>query len=179
MQSNRKTPPNGKVQPRACRAEITAKLKSTPQGQALIELLAMHPSRKELADAMGASLSYISLCVRTGQISKSGAILADVAGLMKKEKLRPDISAADWLIKPVGLPIGGKHEMNKDQQVLLRDLAAHFGSVKAFCWAAKVQIRSFHGWKTRNRISSHGLVKLYSMEGLSRDLQQRIKALWK
>lgn len=158
--------------------ETTAKrLGKTAQGRALLELLNLKPSRQALADTIGASVSYINRCVINGQVSKSGAILFDAAGLMKKEKLRPDLTAEDWAANPTGLPIGCKCPNTGDAQILLRDLAAHFRSVKKLCEAAGIQIRSFHGWKSRNQISAQGIIKLNNLTGLSRELRARVKEL--
>lgn len=173
MQSKRKAT----TARRTSSVDAAAKLNATPQGRALAELLGRFPSRAALAEAIGSSVSYISLCVRNGQISKSGAMLVDAAGIMTKENLRPDLCANDWEVKPAGLPIGAKIDLTGDQQYLLRDLAAHFGSVKSFCQAAKIEVRRFHAWKTRNKISSHGVLKLMAMNGLTTELRSRIKGI--
>jgi len=158
--------------------ETTAqRLNKTAQGRALLELLAVKPSRQALADTIGASLSYINRCVINGQVSKSGAILFDKAGVMAKEKLRPDLNTEDWAANPTGLPIGCKCPNTGDHQILLRDLAIHFGSVRKLCEAAGVQIRAFHKWKSRNQISAQGIIKLSNLTGLSRELRARVKEL--
>lgn len=160
--------------------ETTAqRLGKTEQGRALLELLAAKPSRQALAETIGASTSYINKCVRDGQVSKSGAILFDAAGIAKKELLRPDLSVDDWAAKSQGLAIGKKPEGSGNHQELLRDLAIHFGSVKAFCKAINVGTSQFHLWKTRNQISTLGILRLLALKGLTNDLRSRIKELQK
>lgn len=158
--------------------ETTAqRLGKTEQGRALLELLALKPSRKELADTIGASVHYINKCVRDGQVSKSGALLFDKLGIMAKEKLRPDLSADDWAANPAGLPIGCKCPDTGEHQILLRDLAIHFGSIRKFCEAAGIKSGRFHKWRTLNQISVMGALKLGKMTGLSRELRARVKKL--
>lgn len=158
--------------------ETTAqRLGKTEQGRALLWLLTAYPSRKALADTIGASVHYINKCVRDGQVSKSGALLLDKAGVMAKEALRPDLSADDWAANPTGLPIGRKCPDTGEHQILLRDLAIHFGSVKKFCEASGVKIRQFHAWRTKDKISLMGILKLVKMTGLSRELRARVRKL--
>lgn len=152
-----------------------ARLRKTQQGKALLELLDAFPTKRALAAELGSSAEYISRCIREGAISKSGAILADQRGLAAKEWLRPDV--ADWSSVPPGLPIGVKPSRDGVAQVLLRDLAAHHGSVKAFCKAAGVTVATFHDWLSRGRISASGMLKLVALKGLSRELRARIKAV--
>ena len=154
--------------------EQRARLSKTPQGKALLELLDAFPTKRALAAELGSSAEYISRCIREGAISKSGAILADQRGLATKEWLRPDVS--DWSSIPPGLPIGVKPSRDGVAQVLLCDLAKHFGSVKAFCKAAGVTVATFHDWNTRNRVSASGMLKLVALKGLNRELRARIKA---
>jgi hypothetical protein len=151
-----------------------ARLNKTPQGKALLELLDALPTKRALAAELGSSAEYISRCIREGALSKSGAILAEQRGLATKEWLRPDVS--DWSSIPPGLPIGVKPSRDGVAQVLLRDLAIHHGSVKAFCKAAGVTVATFHDWNTRNRVSASGMLKLVALKGLSRELRARIKA---
>jgi len=151
-----------------------ARLNKTPQGKALLELLDAFPTKRALAAELGSSAEYVSRCIREGALSKSGAILADKRGLATKEWLRPDVS--DWSSIPPGLPIGVKPSRDGVAQVLLCDLAKHFGSVKAFCKAAGVTVATFHDWNTRNRVSASGMLKLVALKGLNRELRARIKA---
>ena len=151
-----------------------ARLNKTPQGKALLELLDAFPTKRALAAELGSSAEYVSRCIREGALSKSGAILADQRGLATKEWLRPDVS--DWSSIPPGLPIGVKPSRDGVAQVLLRDLAIHHGSVKAFCKAAGVTVATFHDWNTRNRVSASGMLKLVALKGLNRELRARIKA---
>lgn len=155
--------------------EQRARLRKTQQGKALLDLLDAFPTKRALAAELGSSDEYISRCIREGAISKSGAILADQRGLATKEWLRPDVS--DWSSVPPGLPIGVKPSRDGVAQVLLRDLAAHHGSVKAFCKAAGVTVATFHDWLSRGRISSSGMLKLVALKGLSRELRARVKAV--
>lgn len=155
-------------------SHTSARLLGTEQGRALLALLDAYPSQRALAKALGSSVEYISRCVKQGQISKSGALLADEKGIMAKEFLRPDVT--DWDSVPPGLPVGVKPSRDGEAQVLLRDLAIHFGSVKAFCQAAGIKVRNFHDWLSRNNISSQGMLKLVALKGLSRELRARIKA---
>ena len=145
----------------------------SPQWHALQQLLKAYPTRRALAQELGSSVEYISRCIRVGQISRSGALLADAKGLMAKEALRPDVQ--DWSAVPPGLLIGAKPSRDGAAQVLLRDLAIHHGSVKAFCKAAGVTVATFHDWLSRGRISASGMLKLVSLKGLSRELRARIK----
>ena len=154
--------------------EQRARLNKTPQGKALLELIDAFPIKRALAAELGSSAEYISRCIRKGALSKSGAILADERGLATKEWLRPDVT--DWSSIPPGLPIGVKPSRDGVAQVLLCDLAKHFGSVKAFCKAAGVTVATFHDWNTRNRVSASGMLKLVALKGLSRELRARIKA---
>lgn len=154
--------------------EQRARLNKTPQGKALLELLDAFPTKRALAAELGSSAEYISRCIREGALSKSGAILADQRGLATKEWLRPDVT--DWSSIPPGLPIGVKPSRDGVAQVLLCDLAKHFGSVKAFCKAAGVTVATFHDWNTRNRVSASGMLKLVALKGLNRELRARIKA---
>ena len=154
--------------------EQRARLSKTPQGKALLELIDEFPTKRALAAELGSSAEYISRCIREGALSKSGAILADQRGLATKEWLRPDVS--DWSSIPPGLPIGVKPSRDGVAQVLLCDLAKHFGSVKAFCKSAGVTVATFHDWNTRNRISASGMLKLVALKGLNRELRARIKA---
>jgi hypothetical protein len=155
-------------------SHTSARLLGTEQGRALLALLDAYPTRRALAEALGSSVEYISRCIKVGQISRSGALLADKKGLMAKEVLRPDVN--DWDAVPPGLLIGAKPSRDGVAQVLLKDLAAHHGSVKAFCKAAGVTVATFHDWLSRGRISAHGMLKLVALKGLSRELRARVKA---
>ena len=154
-------------------SQQSARLLSTENGRALLALIDKYQSKAELAEALGSSREYISRCLHKGEISRSGALLADAKGLMAKEALRPDVQ--DWSAVPPGLLIGAKPSRDGVAQVLLRDLAIHHGSVKAFCKAAGVTVATFHDWLSRGRISAHGMLKLVAMHGLSRELRARIK----
>lgn len=151
------------------------RLSKTPQGKALLALIAMYPTKRALADDLGSSVEYISRCLLKGEISRSGALLADIKGIMPKETLRPDVS--DWASTPPGLLIGAKPSRDGEAQILLRDLAIHFGSVKAFCKAADLKVATYHDYLTRNKISAQGMLKLVGMKGLSRELRARVKAM--
>lgn len=157
---------------RETQLEQRARLSKTPQGMALLDLIALYPTKKDLAQAIGAAGSYIWRCAMNGQISVAGALAVDKLGIMTKEQLRPDVS--DWGTKRPGLPIGGKAKRDGTHQVLLRDLAIHFGSVKSFCRAAGISIRNFHDWLTRGKISKAGMLKLVGMDGLSSELRARV-----
>ena len=137
-------------------------------------LIALYPTKRALADALGSSVEYISRCLLKGEISRSGALLADSKGVMAKETLRPDVG--DWISSRPGLAIGSKPSRDGEAQILLRDLASHFGSVKAFCKAADVKVATFHDYLTRNKISAQGMLKLLGMKGVSRELRARVKA---
>lgn len=154
-------------------SQQSARLLSTENGRALLALIDRYPSKAELAEALGSSREYISRCLHKGEISRSGALLADKKGIMSKRELRPDV--ADWDSVPPGLLIGAKPSRDGAAQVLLKDLAAHHGSVKAFCKAAGVTVATFHDWLSRGRISASGMLKLVAMRGLSRELRARIK----
>lgn len=155
-------------------SQQSARLLSTENGRALLALIDKYPSKADLADALGSSREYISRCLHKGEISRSGALLADKKGLARKEDLRPDVT--DWDAVPPGLLIGAKPSRDGVAQVLLKDLAIHHGSVKAFCKAAGVTVATFHDWLSRGRISASGMLKLVAMRGLSRELRARIKA---
>ena len=154
-------------------SQQSARLLSTENGRALLALIDKYPSKAELAEALGSSREYISRCLHKGEISRSGALLADAKGLMAKEALRPDVQ--DWSAVPPGLLIGARPSRDGVAQVLLRDLATHHGSVKAFCKAAGVTVATFHDWLSRGRISASGMLKLVALKGLSRELRARIK----
>lgn len=153
----------------------TERLLSTANGKALLTLIAKYPSKKELATALGSSVEYISRCLKNGQISRSGALLADKKSIMPKEVLRPDVT--DWESVPPGLLIGAIPSRDGEHQILLRDLAIHFGSVKALCKVAGFDVATFHNYNNRNRISAQGMLKLVALKGLSRELRSRIKAV--
>ena len=155
-------------------SQQSARLLSTENGRALLALIDKYPSKAELAEALGSSREYISRCLHKGEISRSGALLADTKGIMAKEALRPDVQ--DWSAVPPGLLIGAKPSRDGAAQVLLRDLAIHHGSVKAFCQAAGVTVATFHDWNTRGRISAQGMLKLIALSGLNRNLRARIKS---
>lgn len=152
-----------------------ARLSKTPQGKALLELIAMYPTKRELAQAIGSAESYIWRCTMKGQISVAGALAADNLCIMKKEHLRPDVT--DWNAPQPGLPIGGKAKRDGSHQVLLRDLAAHFGSVKSFCRASGVSISNFHDWMTRGKISKSGIEKILLADWKGSKLRARVKAM--
>lgn len=156
-------------------SQQSARLLSTENGRALLALIDKYPSKAELAEALGSSREYISRCLHKGEISRSGALLADAKGLMAKETMRPDVQ--DWSAVPPGLLIGAKPSRDGVAQVLLRDLAAHFGSVRKFCKASGVSIQNFHDWLSRDAISSQGMLKLAAMKGLSRELRAKVKAM--
>lgn len=154
-------------------SQQSARLLSTENGRALLALIDKYPSKAELAEALGSSREYISRCLHKGEISRSGALLADSKGLMAKEALRPDVQ--DWSAVSPGLLIGAKPSRDGVAQVLLRDLATHHGSVKAFCKAAGVTVATFHDWNTRNRVSAHGMVKLLCLEELPSPIRELIE----
>lgn len=156
-------------------AQQRERLLSTENGRALLALIDHYPSKKELATALGSSVEYISRCLKNGQISRSGALLADKKAIMPKELLRPDVT--DWESVPPGLLIGAIPSRDGEHQSLLRDLAIHFGSVKALCKAAGFDVATFHHYNNRNRISVQGMLKLVALKGLSRELRSRIKAV--
>lgn len=153
----------------------TERLLSTANGKALLVLIGRYQTKKDLAEALGSSVEYISRCLKNGQISRSGALLADKKAIMAKEVLRPDVT--DWESVPPGLLIGAIPSRDGEHQILLRDLAIHFGSVKALCKAAGFDVATFHNYNNRNRISAQGMLKLVALKGLSRELRARIKAV--
>ena len=150
------------------------RLLSTDNGKALLVLIGRYQTKKDLAEALGSSVEYISRCLKNGQISRSGALLADKKSIMPKEALRPDVT--DWESVPPGLMIGAIPSRNGGHQILLRDLAIHFGSVKALCKAAGFDVATFHNYNNRNMISAQGMLKLVALKGLSRELRAQIKA---
>jgi hypothetical protein len=155
--------------------EQRARVEKTPQGRALLELIGRYPTKKDFASALGSSVEYISRCLLKGEISRSGALLADKKGLIPKEALRPDVT--DWESVPPGLLIGAIPSRNGEHQILLRDLAIHFGSVKALCKAAGFDVATFHNYNNRNMISAQGKLKLLAIKGLSADISARVTAL--
>lgn len=157
---------------RETQLEQRARLSKTPQGRSLLDLIALYPTKKDLTQSIGAAESYIWRCAMNGQISIAGALAVDKLGVMTKEQLRPDVT--DWDTNRPGLPIGGKAKRDGTHQVLLRDLAIHFGSVKSFCRAAGISIRNFHDWLARGKISKAGMLKLVGMDGLSSELRERV-----
>jgi len=153
--------------------EQRARLSKTPQGKALLELLAKYPTKRALAKAIGSSDEYVTRCSRMGKISMAGAILINKLGVMKKEQLRPDVD--DWSVGQPGLPIGTKAARSGAHQALLRDLAISFGSVKSFCRAAGFSIRNYHDWLSRDKISNQGLTKILCISELSDSLRYRVE----
>lgn len=153
--------------------EQRARLGKTPEGKALLELLSMYPTKHALAKDIGSSDEFVTRCARKGRISIAGALLVDRLGIMKRERLRPDVS--DWSVGQPGLPIGGKASRHGVHQALLRDLAISKGSVKSLCHAAGFSIRNFHDWLSRGRVSSQGLTKILAMDGLSSALRYRVE----
>lgn len=152
-----------------------ARLRKTAEGLAFLALIDQFPTKRALAAALGSSVRFINRCITNGQISKSGAQVADEKGFMAKEVLRPDVT--DWESIPPGLKVGEDPVRDGDYQVLLRDLAIHFKSVRNFCQVSGCSVRSFHDWNTRNRIPSATMLKLVAMTGLNRELRAQIKAL--
>jgi len=151
------------------------RLLSTANGKALLVLIGRYQTKKDLAEALGSSVEYISRCLKNGQISRSGALLADKKAILPKEVLRPDVT--DWESVPPGLLIGAIPSRNGEHQILLRDLAIHFGSVKALCKAAGFDVATFHNYNNRNMISAQGKLRLLAIKGLSTELSARVTAL--
>lgn len=157
-------------------AERNQRLGKTKQGKALLALIRAQGGEAATADRLGVSRPTLSAWSRAGRISKSGAIAAHQLGLMKKERLRPDIKAAEWDAKPPGRPIGAEVLRDGHDQQILIALASHFGSVRKLCETAGVKVADFHGWNSRNRIAAWVIPRLCKLD-IPDDLRAKLMAI--
>jgi DNA-binding transcriptional regulator YdaS (Cro superfamily) len=129
-----------------------ARLKETPEGCALLELIEQHGNPMRLSQALGIDAQPIRQWIYNGRASKTGARLIENTLGVPKEKVRPDIPVDDWVKKepepkPVRVPVA----RNEDAKLLVA-LAEKYGSVRALCELAFCTPGDYHTWKTRGRI---------------------------
>jgi hypothetical protein len=156
-------------------SEQRERLNATSEGRALLALIDQFPTKMALAEALGTSPEYVSRCVAQGKISKSGAMAADARGFMAKEVLRPDVK--DWDATARGPMIGGNPDRTKPVHAILREMSAHFGSVKKFCQVFGITPARFHDWNSSAKIPPSGLLKMVAMRKLPSGIRKKIAAL--
>lgn len=164
------------MQTREKLAARNERLSKTKQGEALLKLIRQYGSHVALAEALGIDKSTVGLWVFRGQISRSGAELIEDRLNISRSKTRPDLNAADWDRGAPGLRIGEQAEHDGADQLLLRDLAIHFGSVAALCKKLDVTTGTFHNWKSRNRIATKAVNAMLKLR-LPADLRARLEAI--
>jgi hypothetical protein len=140
-------------------AERAKRLNSTAQGRALFNLLHNY-TRAELAEKLGVKKGLVARWVLVGHVSKEGARLIQEKIGTPKEVMRPDLKMMGWKVE--------ESVHDGDEQVLLADLAIHYGSVKAFCEQAGIRIGLFHNWRSRGRIASRSLPRLTAPDPYAR-----------
>lgn len=155
--------------------ERDQRLNQTAQGAALQKLARMFGSYAEMAEHLGVARATITLWLSKERISRGGAVRAESLGLMSREKLRPDVR--DWAAGTPGRHIGESPNRDGADQLLLRDLVEHCGSVRILCKKAGITSADFHRWNSRNRISGRGVAKLSRIRGLPAHLRARIDAV--
>ncbi|WP_288080658.1 hypothetical protein [Pseudomonas sp.] len=151
------------------------RLSKTKQGQALLELIRQHGT-SGLAAILGADSSAIGLWVYRGQVSRRGAELIEEKLGISKAKMRPDLKADDWECPGPGPQIGQRTKHDGADQILLIDLAAHFGSVALLCEKLGVSVGTYHNWKSRNRIATKAVNAMLRFR-LPADLRARLEAI--
>ena len=160
----------------ATREQIKARnerLAKTPAGRALFDLLSKYDANIELASALGVGKTLVEAWVAKGRVSSHGAILIEQKLGVPRATMRPDID--NWDVRH-GKPIGAKAVHDNDDQKLLADLAAHFGSVKSFCHAIGITVVLFHNWKSRGRIPGATIKRLMRMD-LPADILDRLREI--
>lgn len=149
------------------------RLKKTAEGRALLGLLEECGGNTGLADTLLISPSVVSSWVRTGHVSKRGAELIQAQLGINREALRPDVK--DWSCLP-GRDFNAKADHSQPDQLLLRDLAANAGSVRALCESIGAKVGHFHNWKSRNQIPASAVRKLLELE-LPGKLRKRLERI--
>lgn len=133
-------------------------------GCALLGFLARHETHAETARELGLAPTVIAQWLVRGRISPTGARLAEERLGIKKETLRPDITAEGWSRGVPGRMPGAKVSRDNHDQQTLAELAKHFGSVRQFCAVADITIGQFHNWLSRGRIAAWIIPRLCNLD---------------
>lgn len=144
--------------------ERAKRLNSCPAGRALVKFLARHSSHAQTARELGLGTSVIAQWMLRGRISRTGARLAEEKLGIKKETLRPDITADGWSLGTPGRTPGAEVVRDSYDQETLAQLVKHYGSVREFCATAGVKIGQFHNWLSRGKIAAQAIPKLAELD---------------
>lgn len=147
-----------------------ARLGADSSGRALLAFLDRHDSHAQTARELGLAPTVIAQWLIRGKISRNGARLAEERLGIKKETLRPDLTADQWSLGTPGRAPGAEVSRDNHDQQTLTELVKHFGSVRQFCSAAGITIGQFHNWLSRGRIAAWAIPRLCNL-----DVPQEIK----
>lgn len=128
------------------------RLRATPEGAALLDLIAEKGSPSKLAAAVGVNQQSVRQWLLRGRISQRGALLVSERLGYDKEALRPDLAVCDWNKQPPGRDHGCQAEAKTSDARLLVELADQFGTVQSLCESAMCTTGDYHTWKSRGRI---------------------------
>lgn len=139
-------------------------LQQDDRGRALASVIAEFGSNAELARATGFRPAAVGMWIQRGYMSRRAAYtLAEATG-REKEEFRPDLTAEEWAREFAG-PVPGEPPLVTTQDAkLLVSLAKQFGSVKALCEAAFINVSDYHTYKSRGRIPAIKLPTLLSLK---------------
>lgn len=144
--------------------ERNERLNADPAGAALLGLLARHDLHATTAKELGLSSKVIAQWLSRGKISRNGARIAEERIGIKKESLRPDLTADDWNQGTPGRAPGAEVRRDNHDQQTLTELVRFYGSVREFCACAGITIGQFHNWLSRGRIAAWAIPRLCDLD---------------
>lgn len=151
------------------------RLLACPSGRALLTFLARHDSHAQTARELGLAPTVIAQWLIRGKISRTGARLAEDRLGIRKESLRPDITADGWSLGTPGRMPGAEVSRDGHDQQTLGELVKHFGSVREFCVCAGITVGQFHNWLSRGRIAAWIIPRLCNLD-VPADIKARLLA---
>lgn len=144
--------------------ERNERLQADPSGAALLWFLAAYDSHAQLARKLGLAPTVVAQWLIRGKISRNGARLAEERLGIKKETLRPDLTADQWSLGTPGRAPGAEVSRDNHDQQTLTELVKFYGSVRLFSTAAGVTIGQFHNWLSRGRIAAWAIPRLCNLD---------------
>lgn len=149
--------------PKKLSSKTSTRLDETPEGKALLAVVARYGSPQAMAKSLDIDPQHIRQWLYRGRMSKHGALKIAETELHTKEELRPDLSEGDWGKLPVGAAPHKQPVATTEDAKLLVRLAEQHGSVKDLCAKAFCTVSDYHTWKSRGRIPA---IKLPTFLGL-------------
>lgn len=142
--------------------QAASRLRATPEGAALLELIHQYDNQRIMAEDLGLNKQLITNWKTKGRISRDGALFVSQKTGIPREKLRPDIT--DWNQQESGRKVGKHPDRSGKDQVIIEQLCQHFGGIDAFAEKLSVNRRLIHTWSNRGVIPNNRIVAILRMD---------------